>query len=88
MLAALYWRRATTSGAVAGLLAGAGTAVYFYIFGELRPLDLHEGILGLVVHIPVLIAVSLATPAQDAEHVAHFVESGTDPSTGPEVRHA
>ena len=88
VLAALYWRRATTAGVVAGLLAGAGTAVFFYVFGEMRPLDLHEGILGLMVHIPVLIAVSLATPAQDTEHVAQFVESGADPLTGPEARHA
>lgn len=88
VLAALYWRRATTAGAVAGLLAGAGTAVFFYIFGELRPLDLHEGILGLMVHIPVLIAVSLATLAQDTEHVADFVESGTEALTGAEVQHA
>jgi len=73
---------------VAGLLAGAGTAVFFFLYGELRPLDLHEGILGLMVHIPVLIGVSLATPAQDAEHVAHFVESGTDPRTGREAHHA
>ena len=88
VLAALYWSRATTAGAIAGLLAGASTAVFFFVFGDLRPLDLHEGILGLLVHVPTLIAVSLATPAQDAAHVTHFVGSGTELPPEQEVQHA
>ncbi|KPJ83604.1 MAG: hypothetical protein AMS19_03795 [Gemmatimonas sp. SG8_23] len=73
VVAALYWRRATTRGVVAGLLAGTATAFFFWQNPALKPLDMHEGIVGLMVHVPVLIAVSLATPAQDAEHVAKFV---------------
>jgi SSS family solute:Na+ symporter len=40
---------------------------------ELRPLDLHEGILGLMVHIPVLVGVSLATRPQDRDHTEAFL---------------
>ena len=87
VIAALYWSRATTAGVVAGLLAGAGTAVFFFMFGDLRPLDMHEGILGLMIHVPVLIAVSLATTPQSADHVAAFVRYGGAESTESEVRH-
>ncbi len=87
VIAALYWSRATTAGTVAGLLAGAGTAVFFFMFGDLRPLDMHEGILGLMIHVPVLIAVSLATTPQSTEHVAAFVRHGGAEPTESEVRH-
>ncbi len=72
IVAALYWRRATTKGVVAGLLAGWGTALFFYLNPELKPFGIHEGVLGLVVHVPVLVAASLATPAQDRAHVERF----------------
>ena len=74
VLAALYWRRATTTGALLGLLAGSATAVFFFLNGSLRPLDLHEGILGLLVHVPTLILVSLASAPQDGDHASGFVD--------------
>jgi SSS family solute:Na+ symporter len=74
VVAALYWRRATTQGAVAGLVAGIAVAVFFWQNPALKPFDMHEGIIGLLVHIPVLIGVSLATPAQEEGHVAAFVD--------------
>jgi SSS family solute:Na+ symporter len=74
VIAALYWRRATTQGAVAGLVAGIAVAVFFWQNPALKPFDMHEGIIGLLVHIPVLVGVSLATPAQAESHVAAFVD--------------
>ena len=74
VVAALYWRRATTTGVVSGLVAGAATAVFFWANPELKPFDMHEGIVGLLVHVPVLVGVSLATPAQSEEHLAGFME--------------
>ena len=75
--AALFWRRATTPGIVAGLVAGSATAVFFFTTGhlgmELRPFGLHEGVLGLLVHLPVLVGVSLATRPQDPGHAERFV---------------
>jgi len=61
VIAALFWKRATTAGVLAGLLAGGGTALLFFFNPDWRILDLHEGLLGLMVHVPVLVAVSLFT---------------------------
>jgi SSS family solute:Na+ symporter len=72
--AALYWRRATTRGALAGLVAGSATTVFFFMNPELRPFDFHEGILGLMVNVPVLIGVSLMTPAQEPAQSGAFVD--------------
>jgi SSS family solute:Na+ symporter len=72
VVAALYWRRATTAGAAAGLLAGWSAAAFFYLAPELKPFGIHEGVLGLLVHVPVLVGVSLATEAQDPEHTHRF----------------
>lgn len=80
VVAALYWRRATTPGVVAGLLAGSAATLIFFFQPTLRILDLHEGILGLLVHVPVLVAVSLATPPQDPGHSGAFVEAGGIPT--------
>lgn len=74
VLAALYWRRATTRGVIAGLIAGAATAFFFWQNPEYKPFDIHEGIVGLLVHIPVLIIVSLATEPQTDEHLDAFFE--------------
>lgn len=71
--ASLYWRRATTAGVLSGLGAGCATTVFFFLNPELRPFEIHEGILGLVVHIPVLVGVSLATQPQATAHSEEFV---------------
>ncbi|MDE2974842.1 MAG: sodium:solute symporter family protein [Gemmatimonadota bacterium] len=73
MLAALYWRRATTAGVVSGLLAGSAVSVFFFLCPELKPLGMHEGILGLIAHIPVLLTVSLRGTPQDDEHVSGYL---------------
>jgi solute:Na+ symporter, SSS family len=78
VVATLFWRRATTAGALWGLAAGAAATLFFFARPELRAGGLHEGILGLLVHIPVLVAVSLLTPAQEPAHVDAYVGgSGT-----------
>jgi SSS family solute:Na+ symporter len=76
VLATLFWRRATTPGVLAGLAAGAAATLFFFARPELRLLELHEGVLGLLVHVPVLVAVSLATPRQEREHVDLYVSGG------------
>lgn len=73
VLAALYWRRATTAGVACGLISGSAVAVFFFLWPELKPFGMHEGILGLLVHIPALAATSLAGKPQDASHVERFV---------------
>ena len=74
VVAALYWRRATTRGVMAGLIAGAATAFFFWQNPENKPFDMHEGILGLLVHVPVLMAVSWMTESQSDDHVDTFFD--------------
>jgi len=73
ILAALYWKRATTPGMLAGLVVGTVTAMFFVRYPEFNSWGIQEGILGLLVHVPTLILVSLATRAQDEQHVAAFL---------------
>jgi solute:Na+ symporter, SSS family len=72
VIAALYWRRATTAGVLWGLVLGTATTLFFVQYPELKPIDLHEGVFGLFVHIPVLVGVSLLTRPQDESHVRSF----------------
>ena len=74
VVVALFWSRATTQGVCAGLVAGAGAALYGFFNPEMMPWGLHEGIFGLMVHIPVLVAISYLTPAQAQSHVKQFIE--------------
>ncbi len=75
VIAAMYWRRATTAGAVSGLLVGSATSVFFFLNPELKPFDMHEGILGLALHVPCLALVSLMGEEQDKAHVAGYVDA-------------
>jgi SSS family solute:Na+ symporter len=84
--AALFWRRATTAGVLAGLLAGITTTVFFFLNPPLRPFEIHEGILGLVVNIGVLMTVSLTTRAQTQPHVQAFVGRAEEPVVAESVR--
>lgn len=78
--AALFWRRATTPGVLAGLATGIGTTVFFLVLPGLRPFEIHEGILGVIVNTIVLVVVSLATRPQPVEHVGAFVDERGAPA--------
>ncbi len=88
--AALYWRRATTPGVVAGFVAGIATTVCFLVRPEWRPFEVHEGILGVVVNTLVLVTASLLTRPQPAEHAAAFVDApaGAPAGAAGPARHA
>lgn len=75
LLAALYWRRATTKGVISGLLSGSAVTLFFFFQSQLRPFDLHEGILGLLVHVPVLVGVSLLTRDPDPDRTSAFLKA-------------
>jgi SSS family solute:Na+ symporter len=86
LIAALYWKRATTPGVVSGLVAGSIVTLFFFQMSDLRPFDLHEGVLGLMVHIPVLFLVSLLTKDPAPEKAEAFLiaaKSGDDASATP-----
>ncbi len=70
--AAFLWKRATAAGVVAGLLVGICVTGLLVVRPEWRPLDLHEGIMGLAANLATLIVVSLWTRPPDAEHVEQW----------------
>lgn len=68
LLAGLYWRRATRSGAIASMAGGlvaAGVFGYWYQFVDSLPL--HFSFYALVVSAILMIAVSLATAPNSTE---------------------
>ena len=73
VVAALFWRRATTPGVIAGLIAGSAAALLFFFAPDLKPIPLHEGVFGLMIHVVVLVVVSLLTPAQDLDQVEAYI---------------
>jgi len=73
LVAALYWKRATTPAVIAGLLSGSAVTLFFFFNGPLRPWDLHEGILGLLVHVPVLLLVTAVTRDKEPERAESFL---------------
>lgn len=74
--AALYWKRATTPGVLAGLFGGMATAVFFVLRPELKPLQIHEGILGLAVNLILLVTVTYLTRPQPEERAGEFIAVG------------
>lgn len=61
---ALYWRRATAAGALAGLVVGVVVNVYFQfdtLGAGAKPFGINEGILGLIANTVVFVLVSLLT---------------------------
>jgi SSS family solute:Na+ symporter len=83
LISALYWKRATTAGVVSGLVAGSAVTLFFFFRSDLRPLDLHEGILGLLVHVPVLVMVSLMTRDPDPDRSEAFLATARGAAVSP-----
>ncbi|MFM8637725.1 MAG: VC_2705 family sodium/solute symporter, partial [Betaproteobacteria bacterium] len=91
----MFWKRATSAGAVLGMIAGFGVTLYYMatnhawmrtIFGVTQPVDLWYGVLpisaglfGVPVGFAVIILVSLFTPAPKAE-IQELIEHVRYPS--------
>lgn len=73
IFAAFYWPRATTAGALAGLLAGLAVNILFLLQPAWRPWPLHEGVYGLLANVTCLILVSLATAPMSARHLRAYL---------------
>lgn len=68
LLAGLYWRSATTAGAIASMAAGllsAGAFGYWHQYVEALPV--HFSMYALVISFVVMVAVSLVTPKNGEE---------------------
>ena len=81
----VWWKRATTAGAIAGMVLGFGAgSVYLwwtYTTGQtLFELNhLRFGIIGMPVSLVAMVVVSLMTPAP-SEEVQQMVDNTRDPS--------
>ena len=74
---ALYWRRATREGALAGLVGGVGVNCYYQLFADGTPLDINAGMVALIVNIVVFVGISLLVRQSDEIRArsAAFVET-------------
>ena len=76
MLCALFWKRSNRQGIMAGLVAG-GAMIFIWKF-MVRPmggaLDIYELLPAFLVALAAIVAVSLATPAPEADVVKAFEE--------------
>ncbi len=73
LLVTFFWRRATRAGVLAGLAGAFATVIACNLWPALQWGGIHPGLWGLVVQLPLLIGVSLATERPDEERVARFV---------------
>jgi SSS family solute:Na+ symporter len=76
LVAALFWRRATATGIISGVVLGeiAGIVAAF-IWKNPFGFGLDPVIWGYLVEVPVLIVVSLQSKALAADHVGRFFEA-------------
>ncbi len=81
IMGALFWRRATAQGALAGLVIGGGAqitliiaeATYFGKLDDISPLLIEHGVLiGVLLSAVTFVGVSLATPQSDDRRLAPF----------------
>lgn len=70
MLALLFWKRATASGAFWSMLGGGIAAILWVIFEE--PFGLSASYLGWLVSLPLLVSISLATAHSAEEDLQMF----------------
>lgn len=67
-LAGLYWRRATTQGAIAAMIAGLiGSGIFAYWHQYVATLPMHFSIFSLTCAVVAMIVVSLLTPKNSEE---------------------
>lgn len=72
-VATFFWRRATPSGAIAGLTLGSLLTLFLFYFPQYRPFGLHEGIVGLALNCIALVCISLLTEPPPEEEVRSFM---------------
>jgi SSS family solute:Na+ symporter len=80
VVAALYWRRATGSGALAGLLAGIGVTFVVHAQRTAWGVTVHPGALGLAANVVVLVVVSLLTRERDPLARDAFLDAAAERS--------
>ncbi len=87
ILGMFFWPRATKQGAFWGLFAGFIVTLVFSVW-IVHPLGVHAGIWGLLVNLPVFVAVSLATKPASYSTIERFFPDMVEEIYEPEVRKA
>jgi len=72
---ALYWKRSSKAGAIAGLVAGVAVNTYYQVIVGSSPLDINPGIWGLVVNLVIFVVVSLLTKPSDDGIADEFINA-------------
>ncbi|MBM7715192.1 SSS family solute:Na+ symporter [Bacillus thermophilus] len=72
---ALYWKRATVSGVIAGLIVGTVFNFYFQLVATSTPFEIHAGILGLMANIVITIVISYMTKPQNHKEVDDYINA-------------
>lgn len=73
LIAAMFWKRATRAGAVAGLAAGCATALALNLWPSLAFFEIHPGVYGAAANVLVLTVVSLTTRPPSPDRVTPFL---------------
>ncbi|MBF7084470.1 sodium:solute symporter family protein [Desulfallas sp. Bu1-1] len=71
LLAALFWKRASTMGAICGLVSGL-VVTYLTLYVWPNPLTIHGGFWGFMVNAAVLVVVSLFDKPRPQEVINRF----------------
>jgi SSS family solute:Na+ symporter len=71
LVAAFYWKRATTTGVIASLIVGAGTTILWI---SMKNPYVHSSIAGIGFSALVLIIVSLLTAPQSEEQATKLMK--------------
>lgn len=72
---ALFWKRSSKAGAIAGLLVGIIFLILFtFVDGLNSPFGMHDGLAALILNIAVFVVVTLVTPRRDKETLDKFAE--------------
>ena len=71
VLAALFWKRLTYWGALAGIIAGFAADIIWYVF-FFKQTNIYEIVPGFIAGFLVLFAVSKLTKAPEAQVIADF----------------
>lgn len=79
VLAALYWRRASGTGVLSGMLVGIAIYLALVIRPEWAIGGLHVGLYALVGNVATLVSVSLLSPARESEAEAEYLSVAATP---------
>lgn len=77
VVAGLFWKRCTATGAVSGLLAGSVVAIFFTIGPYPHPHDIHPGIIGMLTNAAVLVLVSWKSDPLSNTVIEPFFSEGS-----------